>query len=81
MGEGMDERNVFNSAASTFIIRIWYEWSLTESRWYGRVEQLNTNQTMTFQELSQLLTFFADFGIVNEGERAAPDQGDEEDQV
>ena len=77
----MAESNTSNSAASTFIIRIWREWSLTESRWYGRIEQLHTNQTLTFREFSQLLNFLATCGFTNEEIQSAPVEFEEVEQI
>jgi len=47
---------------TTFVIRIWWTQpasvsAATQPRWYGRVEHIESGQTLTFRDLSALLAF------------------------
>jgi hypothetical protein len=54
-------------SSAVFVIRIWREWSFSRSRWYGRVEWLDTKKTMTFRELAQLVSFLQASGLMDDG--------------
>ena len=49
---------------NTFVIRIWQAWSLSEPRWHGRIEHLQSGNMTTFQNLDQILTFMQAAGII-----------------
>lgn len=61
--------------ASTFVIRIWQDWSLSGLRWYGRIEHLQSGRAVAFQELDQVMAFMLASGVFS---GALP--GDRDDQ-
>lgn len=60
---------------STFVIRIWQDWSLSGLRWYGRIEHLQSGRAVAFQELDHVLAFMMASGVFS----SAP-PGDNDDQ-
>jgi hypothetical protein len=60
---------------STFVVRLWQEWSAAESRWRGRIEHLQSSQRMGFQDLDRLLAFIRSFGAFAEDD-GQPKEGD-----
>ena len=65
----------YQSEVAVFVIRIWREWSLTESRWYGRIEHVRSAQSQAFRQLNQMTDFVHAYGFVDgsECERPAAD--------
>jgi hypothetical protein len=55
-------------SASTFVIRFWCEWSVSGSRWRGRIEHVQSGQRAEFVELQDILEFVWGFGIMAEGQ-------------
>ena len=60
-------------AVSTFVVRIWQEWSLSSPRWRGRIEHLQSGRTLAFQELEQALTFIRTAGVFAGEQPGDPD--------
>ena len=52
--------------ASTFVIRFWHEWSVSGSRWRGRIEHVQSGQRTDFVELQSILEFVRAFGVMAE---------------
>ena len=52
-------------SVSTFVIRLWQEWSLDEPRRRGRVVHLQSGKTAAFQDWEQLTTFLDDLSLMN----------------
>ena len=55
--------------ASTFVIRFWREWSVSGSRWRGRIEHVQSGQRADFVELQGILEFVRALGIMAEDQR------------
>jgi hypothetical protein len=55
------------SPVSTFVVRIWHEWSAAGSRWRGRIEHLQSGESAAFLDLEETLAFIRRF-------TALPDQ-------
>ena len=68
----MPDEQPKKAATAVFIIRIWREWSLTETRWSGRIEQLDTDAAATFHDLSQVVAFLHASGFVNDRRQSPP---------
>ncbi len=45
------------SNGSTFVVRIWLEWSESGSCWRGQIEHLQSKQKHAFLRLEQMSTF------------------------
>ncbi|MDJ0757318.1 MAG: hypothetical protein QNJ45_27545 [Ardenticatenaceae bacterium] len=58
------------AANAIFVVRIWREWSLEETRWVGRIEQLNTGAAIAFRDLAELMTFLQESGVCGEARRS-----------
>lgn len=52
--------------ASTFVIRFWREWSVSGSRWRGRIEHVQSGQRADFVELQSILEFVRNLGVMTE---------------
>jgi len=52
--------------ASTFVIRFWREWSVSGSRWRGRIEHVQSGQRAEFVELQGILEFVRALGVMAE---------------
>jgi hypothetical protein len=52
---------------STFVVRMWHEWSVDGSRWRGRIEHLQSGESAAFLDLEGALAFIRRF-------TALPDQ-------
>jgi hypothetical protein len=50
-------------AALTFVIRIWPEYSLSGSRWRGRIEHLQSGRHLAFEDLDRMLAFIRATGV------------------
>ena len=57
------------SPASTFVIRFWCEWSVSGSRWRGRIDHVQSGQRAEFVELQGILEFVRGLGVMAEGEK------------
>jgi len=54
-----------NTPVSTFVVRLWPEWSEQGPAWRGQVVHLQTGKTLGFQEPAAVLAFIGQ--IVNLG--------------
>jgi hypothetical protein len=52
--------------ASTFVVRLWHEWSADGPRWRGRVEHLQSGESGAFLDLDDLLSFVHRFAAVED---------------
>jgi len=48
----------------TYVVRIRQEASLHGSRWYGRIEHLQSGRTLTFQDMEKMLAFIRSSGAI-----------------
>ncbi|MGD8473187.1 MAG: hypothetical protein PVH95_00025 [Anaerolineae bacterium] len=58
------------SPVSTFVIRFWCEWSVSGSRWRGRIEHVQSGRRAEFAELQGILEFVRGLGVMAEDEKA-----------
>jgi hypothetical protein len=58
------------SPVSTFVVRLWHEWSADGSRWRGRIKHLQSGESTAFLDLEGALAFIRRF-------TALPDQVDQ----
>ena len=56
-------RRPVQPAVSTFVIRVWQDWSLSGPRWYGRIEHLQSGRRLSFQEPEPILAFIRASGL------------------
>lgn len=49
---------------STFVVRFRREWSAAEPRWRGRVEHVQSGESVAFLDLDEMLSFFRRFGAM-----------------
>jgi len=59
----MSEQSSFPQA-STFVVRFWREPSCSGARWRGRIEHVQSGESLAFLDLDGILPFFGRFGIV-----------------
>lgn len=59
----MSEQSSF-SHASTFVLRFWRGSSGTGARWRGRIEHVQSGESLAFLHLDEILLFLGRFGIV-----------------
>jgi hypothetical protein len=52
---------------STFVVRFWREWSSAGPRWRGRIDHVQSDQSVMFLELQGMLDFLLSIGIMAEG--------------
>ncbi len=64
----------FTHPLSTFVIRIWKEWSSDEGTWRGHIEHLESKKRTGFQDLECMLEFLLSFGLLNEEPEKIKDQ-------
>jgi hypothetical protein len=69
------------SVLSTYIIRIWQDWSLGGTHWRGRIEYLQTGQRVAFEDLNQIVTFIRSSGSLPENHPGSCRQDDESGSV
>ena len=53
---------------STFVIRLWREWSAGGARWRGRIEHIQSRESTAFVDLDEMLNFLRCFGVMAEDE-------------
>ncbi|HET19234.1 MAG TPA: hypothetical protein ENO16_01310 [Chromatiales bacterium] len=53
--------------ASTFVIRFWREWSAAGSRWRGRIEHVQSGESVTCLDLHGMLAFIQRYGVMVDG--------------
>ena len=56
------------SPVSTFVVRFWQEWSAAGPRWRGRIEHVQSGESVAFLNWDGMLDFIRRFG-------AMPDNG------
>lgn len=61
-------------AISTFVIRIWHDWSLSGPRWVGRIEHLQSGRSRAFHELEEATDFIFAHGALSPGQGHDRDQ-------
>jgi hypothetical protein len=59
-------------AASTFVVRLWYEWTAEGPRWRGRIEHVHSGESAAFLELDAMLSFLRRFSVAVD-DRGQPD--------
>ena len=64
------------SPASTFVIRFWCEWSVSGSRWRGRIEHVQSGRRAEFAELQGILDFVRGLGVMTE-DQMTPQRADQ----
>lgn len=47
----------------TFVVRFWCETSADEPRWRGRIEHVQSGQSVAFLDLEAMLCFLHRFGV------------------
>ncbi|MGD8966327.1 MAG: hypothetical protein PVI07_02355 [Anaerolineae bacterium] len=63
------------SPSSTFVVRLWHEWTAEGPRWRGRIEHLQSGEGRAFLDADALLSFVGRFADLQDeaGERAGED--------
>jgi hypothetical protein len=54
---------------NTFIVRLWREWSAAGPRWRGRIEHVQSGESVAFLGLDGMLDFVRRFGAIADDER------------
>ncbi len=49
---------------STFVVRVWPKWSAERTRWHGRVEHVQSGESIALQNEQALLEFIRRFGAL-----------------
>jgi len=49
---------------STFVVRFWQEWSAAGPRWRGRIEHVQSGESVAFLGLDEMLGFVRSFGAM-----------------
>ena len=61
---------------STFVVRFWKEWSAAGPRWRGRIEHVQSGESVAFLGLDGMLDFVRSFGAMPDDEsRSAEKDG------
>jgi hypothetical protein len=58
-------------SVSTFVIRFWREWSAAGPRWRGRIEHVQSGESVTFLDLDEMLDFVRRIGVMG-GDESRP---------
>ena len=59
---------------NTFVVRFWQEWSAAGRRWRGRIEHLQSGQSVAFQDLERMLAFMRSTGLVADNQQPREEQ-------
>jgi hypothetical protein len=59
---------------NTFVVRFWQEWSAAGPRWRGRIEHLQSGQSVAFQDLGRMLDFMRSTGLVADDQQPRKEQ-------
>jgi len=51
-------------SVSTFVVRFWREWSAAGPRWYGRIEHVQSGESIAFPDLDAMLDFVRSIGAM-----------------
>ena len=62
--------------ASTFVVRLWHEWTAGGPRWRGRIEHLQSGESQAFLDVEGLVAFLRLFGAGGEGNARAEAERD-----
>ena len=54
--------------ASTFVVRLWREWSTAGPRWRGWVEHVQSGEEAAFLDLDEMLRFIRRFAAMADDE-------------
>jgi hypothetical protein len=54
-------------AISTFVLRIWQEWSAGGPRWRGRIEHIPSGKSAAFLDEEAMWQFIQCFGVTLDG--------------
>lgn len=57
--------------ASTFVIRVWLEWTETESHWRGQILHVQSGQRRAFLCLDELLRFIHGWTLMPKADQRA----------
>ncbi|MGD2142945.1 MAG: hypothetical protein PVF54_00555 [Anaerolineae bacterium] len=60
---------------STFVVRLWSEWSATGPRWRGRIDHVQSGESSVFLDLDGMLDFLRRFSAL-EDDRLQPGSED-----
>lgn len=58
-------------AMSTFVVRVWREWSVAGPRWRGRIEHVQSGEGGAFLDLGGILDFLRRFRVMADDESQA----------
>ena len=56
--------NVSSLPANTFVLRFWWERSISGARWRGSIEHIPSGERSEFLRVEELIIFFQKFQIV-----------------
>ena len=59
---------------ATFIVRFWRETTESEERWRGRIEHVQSGESIAFLDFDAMLNFMWRFGIIVEGQHQLPQE-------
>lgn len=60
---------------STFVIRLWWEWSAAEPQWRGRIDHVQSGESGAFIDIDGLLDFMRRFGALAAAPRRPSEPG------
>lgn len=49
--------------SSTFVVRLWHEWTAEGPRWRGRIEHLQSGEATAFVEVEEMVRFLRRLGL------------------
>jgi hypothetical protein len=71
-GSSREERHMAKSSpvppVSTFVVRFWQEWSAAGPRWRGRIEHVQSGESVAFLNWDGMLDFIRSFGAMSDDE-------------
>jgi hypothetical protein len=67
----MRQTVVQTTTIGTFVLRFWRETSTGKVRWRGRIEHVQSGESLAFLEFEAMLNFLRHFGIL-EGDQNQP---------
>jgi hypothetical protein len=71
-GSSREERHMAESSpvppVSTFVVRFWQEWSVAGPRWRGRIEHVQSGESIAFLNWDGMLDFIRRFGAMSDDE-------------